>query len=238
MNAKKMDKSWIKIGPVIDASKGEGQTGYQVTMLNRSKPSVYDCTEEVFSYIDNGRFGKYPNVMELMYIPLFDGNGVLHQLLQAGFFQNEANCLIDTSFALGTYAMFSYPITEKTLKSGDFFKLEGNVVHIAPDYSSKKDQLVYLEHRGAIAEPKNNMTFKLADDYDIYTWDWSKAKTPFSITCTREQAIANDFVSGYELGKPEDLENCYWVSFTSVRGNDKELDTVCCFLNKAPGWEY
>ncbi len=238
MYTKKIDKSKSKIGLAVDIIAGEGKTGYQLVMLVRSQRCTFDCSQEIYDFIDEGRFGHYPNVMELFYIPIFDEKGVVIQLLQADRFQNEENCLVDTSFGLATYSMFSYPLTEKTLPVGAFFKLDGSIIKIADDFLAKKEQLVYLEARGAIKDPKNSMMFKMADDFDIYTWDWSQAKCPFSISLSREECIANNFVSGFKVGVPEDVESCYWIWFGSLRGNDDQIDTVCCFKNKAPGWSY
>jgi hypothetical protein len=39
--------------------------------------------------------------------------------------------------------------------------------------------------------------FKMADDFDIYAWDWSDSLKPFSLTCSKEEAIANKFVSRF-----------------------------------------
>lgn len=237
MLTKKVDKSKSKIGLVSETLQGQGKTGFQLEMLHRSRKYIYDCTEEVYQYIEKGRYGHYPNVMELFYIPIFDDQGVIVQLLQADHFQNE-NCLVETSFGLATYSMFRYQITEKTLKAGDFFKLDGCIIRLADDFLDKKDQLVYLEYEGAIQEPRNGMMFKMAEDFDIYTLDWSKSKKPFSINCTREQAIENGYGFGFSVGRPEDIENSYWIWFGSLRGDDTVIDAVCCFLNEAPGWSY
>ena len=120
MQTKKIDKSRTRIGLVVDVRSGSGRTGFQIVMLIRRQTCTFDCEKEVYTYIDEGRYGHYPNVMEVFYIPIFNENGIIVQLLQADRFQNE-NCLIDTSFGLATYAMFRYQITEKTLKAGDFF---------------------------------------------------------------------------------------------------------------------
>ena len=236
MLTKKLDRTLVKIGLLYSSEKTE--EGYALQMLIRSKLHRFPCSREVYEYIDEGRFGHYPSVMELFYVPIFDENGCVVQLLQADRFQNEEGCLVETSFGLSTYAMLRYQITDKTLKSGDFFRLEGSVIRFADDFQEKEGQLRYLEYRGAIPKPMNGMMFKMADDFDIYTWDWADALAPFSVSCTREEAIANRFVEHFTVGKPEDVENAYWIWFGSLRGNDEEIDTVCCFLNKAPGWTY
>ncbi len=236
MNTKKLDRTLVKIGLPYSAAPTEA--GFELKMLIRSRLQSFPCSREVFDYIDEGRFGHYPSVMELFYVPIFDETGTVVQLLQADRFQNEKNCLVETSFGLATYEMLRYPITEKTLRTGDFFRLEGSVIRFADDFQEKEGQLRYLEYRGAIPKPGNGMMFKMADDFDIYTWDWSAALAPFSISCTREEAIANRFVEHFTVGKTEDVENAYWIWFGSLRGDDSVIDTVCCFMNKAPGWTY
>lgn len=238
MIIKGIDKKKLSIGLVNEIYKGEGPTGYEITMLMRSKIERFPCTEEVYDYIDNGRFGHYPNAAELFYALVFDATGTVVQLMQADNFQNEEHALITTGFSFGTYSMFRYPLDEKTPNAGDFLRLEGNVIHLCDDFNTKKDELVHLSYTGAIPNPKSRMMFKMADDFDVYTWDWSEAKTPFSITCTKEEAIANDFISCFKVGKVEDIAECYWVTFSATRGDDDVIDTVCCFKNKAPGWTY
>lgn len=239
MQTKGIDKTKHRIGLVVDIRENsQNQSGYELDMLIRRKKYTYPCTKEIHDYIDIGRFGHYPNCAEVFYVPLFDENGVVTQLMQADRFQNERHCLIDTSFGLATYQMMRYPLTEETPKVGEFIKMEGSIIRFASDFLERKNQLVYLECRGAVPEPGNKMMIKMADDFDIYTWDWSKAKRPFTTNITREEAIEANFVSAFEVGKPEDIEECYWIWFGSLRGDDDVLDTVQCFKNVPPGWTY
>lgn len=237
METKKLDKTKVKIGLVYEACM-DVEGNYRLDMLIRSKLQSFRCTEEVYSYIQDGLYGHYPSVAEMFYMPVFDETGTVIQLMQADHFQNEKACMVDTSFGLSTYAMMRYPITEKTPTVGEFFTLEGSVIRMAEDFNERKGELVYLEYEGAIPEPRSNMMFKMADDFDIYTWDWSQALAPFTTNCSAEYARENQYVTHFSVGKPEDLGKSYWIWFGSLRGDDSVIDTVCCFLNKAPGWQY
>lgn len=237
METKKLDKKRVKIGLVYDMHAHE-DGAYSLDMWIRSKLRTFKCTREVHDYMADGLYGHYPSASEMFYMPVFDETGTIVQLMQADHFQNEKACMVDTSFGLGTYAMMRYQITDQTPRVGEFFTLDGNVIRMADDFNEKKDKLVYLEYEGAIPEPRSGMMFRMAEDYDIYTWDWADATAPFNDKCTAEYAKAHNFVTHFELGKPEDLTKGYWIWFGSLRGDDSVIDTVCCFLNKAPGWEF
>lgn len=238
MLTKGIDKKNLKIGLVHEIYTGDGPTGYEIEMIIRSKIERYHCSQDVYDYIDNGRFGNYPNAAELFYALIFNAEGIIVQLMQADNFQNEENALITTTFSFGTYAMFRYAIDENTPKVGEFLSIDGSVIRLSDDFTARKDSIIYVSYAGAIQEPKSKMMFKMADDFDVYTWDWGDAKQPFSITCTKEEAKANDFVTSFKVGKPEDIADCYWVTFDALHGDGNVIDTVCCFKNKAPGWTY
>ena len=113
MQTKKLDRSIVKIGLLYSAEKTA--EGCILRMLVRSKLQTFPCSREVYEYVDEGRFGHYPSVMELFYVPIFDETGCVVQLLQADRFQNEEGCLVETSFGLSTYAMLKYQIRDLRL---------------------------------------------------------------------------------------------------------------------------
>ncbi|WP_269478300.1 hypothetical protein [Hominibacterium faecale] len=231
-----IDKSINKIGFVTEIFKDQGRTGYQIQMLIRSKEYMFDTEKDVYDFIDAGRYGQYPSIVEFLYMPIFDENGIVKQLIMADTFENE-NGLLQTHIEFGTYAMFKYKISDETLKTGDFFTIEGNTLTF-DKFDENKDKLVYLEYGGSVPAPKNGMSLKLAPDVDVYIWDWRKALKPFSISCTREEAIANKFVTRFQVGQLEDIKLGHWIDLVSARGDESVIDTIVCFINKAPGWTF
>lgn len=229
MLTKKVDKSASKAGLVSNFSKGEGTTGYRIEMLIYGQVATYDCTKAVYDYIDQGRVGVYPNVMELIYIPIFDAQGVVVQLLQADGYENEENCLIDTIFSFAT-AMRTRPATAETLVTGDFFIIEGSKLIFASDYDAKKDALCYFVREGAMEEPGNNVVHQMADNFDIYTWDWATKGSP-EATSAKDVDEMEGYVPGFQLGTIEDVYKCHWIWFGSLCGDDSKLDTICAFMN-------
>lgn len=223
METKKLQKNSSKLGPVVGMERGED--GYKITMLYYNQATSYPCTKEVYDYIDQGRHNCYPNVMELIYAPVFDPCGVVVQLLQVDSYENKEGCLITTNLTFAT-ARMDFPATKESLVVGDFIKIEGDKLMISPDYSQKQSHLAYFECNGQVPTIENGKAISIAPDISVYTWDWSKPKAPPAITGIPEE----DYVPGFELGAIEDVNHCYWAWFGSLRGDDSVLDTVCFFV--------
>lgn len=232
-----IDKSKCKVGVVTEIYKGEGKTGYQIQMLIRGKEYIYDVLEDIYDEIDKGRYGRYPCITEYLYIPVFNEDGVVQQLLIDDYSDRYENGLFETHLEFGTYAMFKYLLTEDAPKGSDLFRIEGNKL-IFHGLSKHKDRIIALSYSGAMPEPKDSMTLKLADDLVVYVWDWSQALKPFSITCTREEAIANKFVTRFQVGTKEDINDGHWIDLVCTRENEKEIDTAIVFKNVPPGWTF
>lgn len=227
MNPKKLNKNLCKLGPVTNMAKGVGQTGYQLTMLHLNDTVTYDCSQEVFDYLDQGRHNCYPNVMELIYAPICNENGTIIQLLQVDSYENEEGCLIHTNLTIAT-AKAGHPMAEKPVTVGEFFQIDGDAIRFAPDFWEKESKMAHLTYSGSVPKPENGMELKIVPDISIYTWDWTKPKAPPAITGISEE----DYVPGFTLGSLEDVERCCWVWFGSLRGDDSKLDTVCFFVGQ------
>ena len=228
MNRIKLDKTLCKLGPVVNFC--QTTDGYGLTMFHRDVAVEYACTKTVYDYLEQGRYGCYPNVMELIYVPICDHTGAVVQLIQADSFLNMEHALITTTFSIAT-AMATKPATAETIAVGNFFQFEGNVLRLSPEFSNLSEHLVYTEHTGAVGKPEDSLAIPIAEDITVYTWDWSKPKEPIE----RSGIPAKDYVPGHELGSIDDVNRCFWIWFGSLRGDDSKLDTVCCFVGQPAG---
>jgi len=232
-----IDKSKCKIGVVTELYEGSGKTGYQIQMLIKSKEYIYDIEKDVWDKLDVGRYGRYPCITEYLYIPVFNEEGVIQQLIMDEYSERYPNGLFESHIEMGVYAMFKYKLTEDSICSGDIFEINGNEIFFN-GVAENKDKLIALNYGGVIPEPKDKLTLKLADDIDVYVWDWSKSLKPFSITCTREEAIANKFVTRFQVGEIKDIAEAHWLDLLSTRDKESEIDTAIVFKNVPPGWTF
>lgn len=225
MNRKRVEKGTSVIGLVSNFAKTED--GYSLSMLSRGEENEYPCTQDVYDYIYNGRVGVYPNVLELVYILIFDPNGVVVQLLQADGYENAENCLIESTFSIAT-AMMSKPPTETTPRVGAFFKIENNQMIFSPNYDDEREELCYQAQTGPMEAAAANIIHQMAEGFDIYTWKWA-TKGFFEYTTPEELDGLDYYVPGFELGTLEDVYSCHWIWFGSLKGDDSKWDTICAF---------
>jgi len=229
------DLSKSVIGFIIGFQEGRGRTGYQVKMLVRSQEVIFDATEEVYLVKDTTEFFPYPCLGEVMFMAQFNCDGVLDYLINLSDITLPENP-IPSGLVMGTYAMFKKKIDEKTPKFGDILSVNGNTVTLNNYDSCIADgSICHSVYKGVIT-PHDGFSFELAQDTDIYLWDWSSALQPFA-KCSREEAIERKYVTRMSLGSIEDIPDTYWLGFYSTKGNKDVIDTVKCFKNKAPGWE-
>jgi hypothetical protein len=193
--------------------------------------------EEVYNIQFSDEFFPYPCLGEVIFLAVVGDQGVVTELMNVNNIAAENNP-IQTGYVMGTYRMFQVKITENTPRVGDILKIEGNTVTFTNfNKYSAKGAICHSVNGGTIPAAADGVSFKLAPDVNVYTWDWTASLTPFS-RCSREEAKAKRFVTRASVGSPEDIKkNCYWVGFYSTRGNEKECDLIKCFLNAPPGWE-
>lgn len=225
MNRQKVDKKTSIIGLLSGFDKTDA--GLSLTMLHDGKSNTYPCTQDVYDYIYNGRVGIYPNVLELVYILIFNPYGVVVQLLQADGYENEDNCLVTSFYSIAT-AMRTKPATVKTPRCGDFFKIENNTLCFSADYDKNIDEICYYVQEGPFDKAGSNVMHQMAENFDIYTWNWPTKGSP-EITDVTELDKLENYVPGFELGTLDDVYNCRWIWIGSIRGNDNKWDTICAF---------
>ena len=216
--------------------KPSSRTGYQVTMYLRGEERVLDVTEEAYQIRWTERYFPYPVLGEVIFMLKFDENGIVTEFVDINDI-SEGKSPIKTGLVMGTCCMFRKPILEDTPTFGDILSIEGDTVTLVNfDKYIENGEIGHCVYGGAMPEPHDGVSFKLAKDVNVYHWDWSSADSVFH-RCSREEARAQHVVERFTLGTPEDiLKKCYWVSFLSTRGNENEIDFIKCFWNRAPGW--
>lgn len=229
-------------GPLIGLVTGletsaSSTTGFQIKMLLRGVERTLDAVRAVYDLRFSDQYFPYPCLGEMLFLAVGDAAGVVTGLVDVNDILAEKNP-IKTGFVMGTYKMFEFKITEETPRVGDILEIKGNTVTSTDfDRCASAGAIRHCVYRGTIPPPADGVSFKLAADVDLYTWDWTTALAPFS-RCSREEAKARRFVTRASVGSLEDLKkNCYWVGFYSTRGNNDECDLVKCFLNAPPGWK-
>lgn len=224
------------IGVIVGWSENPGRTGYQVTALLQGEERTMDITEEAYQLRWTTEYFPYPCLGEIVFQFKFDSNGIVNEIIDINDI-SEGKSPIKTGLVMGTCCMFRKPILENTPTFSDIFKIEGDTVTMTNfDKYMAAGEIGHCVARGAMPEPKDGMSFKLAKDVVVHTWDWSTATVPFQ-HCTREQAKEYKFVERFSIGTTADImKHCYWITFYSIRGNENEIDFIKCFLNKAPGW--
>lgn len=213
------------------------KTGFQVSMLVRGVERTFDVVETAYNLQFADEYFPYPPIGERIFLAVLDGAGVVSELVDINDFSAEGNP-VKTALMMGTYKMFEVRITDETPRIGAILKIEGSRVvltHFA-QYASA-GAIAHCAYGGTMPVPADGVSFKLATDANVYTWDWTTSLAPFS-RCSREEAKAKRFTTRAWVGSLRDIEkNCYWVGFYSTRGNEDECDLVKCFLNAPPGWE-
>ena len=225
------------IGVIVGFGENpSGRTGYQVTMFLRGEERTLDVTEGAYQIRWTTRYFPYPVLGEVVFMLKFDQNGIVTEFVDINDISGGKSP-IKTGLVMGTCRMFKKPILENTPTFGDILAIEGDTVTFKDfDRNRANGEIAHCVYGGAMPEPHDGVSFKLAKDVNVYTWDWASAQGPFR-RCTREEAKKLHFVERFTAGSPADiLKNCYWVSFFSTRGNEQEIDFIKCFLNKAPGW--
>ncbi len=226
------------IGLIIGLEKSSGsKTGFRIKMLVKGVETTFDAVEEVYSIQFSSEYFPYPCLGEIIFLAVTDNKGIVTELVNVNNILAENNP-IQTGFVMGTYRMFEVKITEKTPRVGDILKIEGKTVTFT-NYNkyAAEGAICHSVSGGTIPHAADGLSFKLAPDVNVYTWDWTTSLAPFS-RCSREEAKARRFVTRASVGSIEDIKkNCYWVGFYSTRGNEDECDLIKCFLNAPPGWE-
>ncbi len=225
------------IGVIVGFDNNAAQkTGFQIKMLVRGVEKAFDTTETVYNIQFSDKYNPYPCLGEIVFMGKFDKDGVLTELQDVNDFLAENNP-IRTGFVLGTTAMFRVKITDQTPRIGQIIKIENDAITLTHfDEYFSEGAIAHVAYGGAFPEPKNGISFSLAPDINVYTWDWASALAPFS-RCSREEAKARKYVTRFSLGSLEDIKrNCYWLSLFSTRGDENMFDIAKVFLNKPPGW--
>lgn len=213
------------------------KTGFRIKMLVRSAERTFDAARTVYDIQFSDDYFPYPCLGEVLFLAVVADDGVVTELVNVNNILAEANP-IRTGFVMGTYKMFEVKITDETPRVSDILSIEGHTVTLTgfEKYSSA-GAIAYCAHGGTIPAPADGVSFRLAPDVDVYTWDWTTSLAPFS-RCSREEARAKRFVTRASIGSLQDVEkNCYWIGFYSTHGNEAECDLIKCFLNAPPGWE-
>jgi hypothetical protein len=213
------------------------KTGFHIKMLLRGLERTFEAVETVYNIQFSNDYFPYPCLGETLFLAVVDEEGVVTELVNVNNILAENNP-IKTGFVMGTYKMFEVKITEETPRVGDILKIEGNTVTFTDfDTYAAANAICHSVYGGTIRPPADGVSFRLASDANVYTWDWTTGLAPFS-RCSREEAQAKRFVTRASVGSLEDIKkNCYWVGFYSTRGNEDECDLIKCFLNAPPGWE-
>lgn len=229
------DLSKAMVGFISGFYEGGGRTGYQVEMLIRGEERVFDAHKQAYDFRDTTEFFPYPCLGEVLFMPQFDNYGLLTHFVNVNNIADAGNP-VKTGLVMGTYAMFQKKITEDTPTFGQILRIDGDTVTLFDYDRFKADGSIFSStHGGAMPEPRDGMSFRLAHDTVFHLWDWGEALTPFC-KCSREEAEANRFVTRFSIGKAEDHAKCYWIGFYSTRGDETVCDLVKCFWNKPPGW--
>lgn len=228
------------IGVIVGFNEDpSSRTGYQVIMYLRGEERVLDVTEEAYQIRWTERYFPYPVLGEVIFQLKFDENGIVTEFIDINDI-SEGKSPIKTGLVLGTCCMFRKQITENTPCFGDILDIQGDTVTLVNfDKYIENGEIGHCVYGGAMPEPHDGMSFKLAKDVNVYFWDWSSADDVFH-RCSREEAKALHFVERFTLGKPElilEPKKCYWVSFLSTRGNENEIDFIKCFWHRHPGWK-
>lgn len=239
------DLSEELIGFISNFYEG-GSTGYQVEVLIRGKEVVFDATKDAYDIKDTTEFFPYPCLGEILFLLKINKDNILTGYVNVNDLMAKDNP-VQTGLVMGTYAMFQKQLTESTPAFGEILKIENNTVTLKcfDEYRPSgtdtrdvmEDVICHCTYGGAMPEPKDGMSFKLAEDTVIHVWDWSMALVPF-FKCTREEAIANKFLTRFSVGSLEDIYRAYWVGFYSTKGNENECDIIKAFPNKIPGFTY
>lgn len=221
-----------------------GRTGYQVKALVRGLEHVFDATRDTYALKDTTKYFPYPCLGEELFLFEFNDDGVLVECVEVNDLEKPGNP-VRTGISMGTMRMFKKKLTAETLAFGDILKFEGNRVifeHFDENRPSgpacgevMEDNLCALTYHGNIPPLRNGAYLTLAPDCVIYCWDWGTATHPFCI-CSREQAQKYHFVTKFSIGTVEDIKRAYWVGFFSTRGDERYIDLIKCFPNRAPGW--
>jgi hypothetical protein len=226
------------VGMIIGFEKSsDSKTEFRIKMLVKGVETNFDTVEEVYNIQFSTEFFPYPCLGEIIFLAVTDDKDVVTELVNANNILAENNP-IKTGYVMGTYRMFEVKITDKTPRVIDILKIEGNTVTFTNfNKYATEGAICHSVNGGAIPPAADGLSFKLAPDVNVYTWDWTTSLAPFS-RCSREEAKAKRFVTRASVGSLEDIKkNCYWVGFYSTRGNENECDLIKCFLNTPPGWE-
>lgn len=213
------------------------KTGFRVSMLLRGAERTFDVAKRAYDLQFSADYFPYPPIGERLFLAVTDGGGTVTGLVDVNDFLKENNP-IRTACMVGTYKMFEVKITETTPRVGDLLKIEGRHLTFTDfDKYASAGAVAHFSHGGNFPRPADGLSFRLAFDTNVCTWDWTTSLAPFS-RCSREEARARRFPTRASAGSLEDLaKNCYWAGFYSTRGNEDECDLVKCFLNAPPGWE-
>ena len=215
----------------------DSKTGFRLKMLVRGVEKAFDAVEKVYQIQFSNEFFPYPCLGEVLFLAVRSDQGIVTELVNVNNIAAENNP-IQTGYVMGTYRMFEVKITDKTPRVSDILKIEGNTVTFTNfNRYAREGAICHSVQGGTIPPPADGVSFQLARDVNVCTWDWTTSLAPFS-RCSREEAKARRFVTRASVGSVEDIKkNCYWVGFYSTRGNEKECDLIKCFLNAPPGWE-
>ena len=238
-----VDVSKRIIGFVSGFEEGKGRTGYQIKMLVRGMEHTFDCTEEAYQLRYTDKYFPYPCLGEVLFMPHFDERNVIVEMEDVNDMGTPEG-VIPMGISMGTMRMFQKKLTPETPAFGDILEFADGKVTFKKftEYNQSDkdmgenmdDTICAMLYRG-MPKPYTGMELKVAPDCVIYYWDWSVATTPFHI-CSREEALANNFVQKFEIGSVEDIKRSYWVGMFSTRGEEGVIDLIKCFPNKVPGW--
>ena len=234
----KYDLTKEVIGTIIGFEQSEASpTGYIIKFLARGEERAFPAAKSVYDIQFSDKFFPYPCLGEIIFLALRNPDDIVTELIIANHPEQEGNPFA-TGFVLGTYRMFQIKITAETPRIGDILRVEQNSIHFYNYDKMFADGLIcHSVNAGKFPKPADGISFPLASDTDVYTWDWTAADRPFS-KCSREEAKARGYVTRATVGSIKDIgKNCYWIGFYSTRGNEDQCDLIKCFLNEAPGWE-
>lgn len=218
-------------------TSSSSRTGLQVSMLVRGAEQTFDAVRAAYDLQFSDDYFPYPPIGERIFRAVTNDDRIVTELIDVNDFLAEGNP-VRTALMLGTYKMFEVKITEETPRIGAILMVEEDTVTFT-DFNRyvSAAAVAHCSYGGAMPAPADGVSFKLAPDANVYTWDWTTDLAPLS-RCSREEARAKRFPTRAYCGSLADIaKNCYWAGFYSTRGDEDECDLVKCFLNAPPGWE-
>ena len=187
----------------------QSSTGYRVRMLVDNPEIIegdfhlFDVTEGVYNMQFDPMY-KFPIIGEYCFIPVFDRNGVVTELL------NSRKGLCNAVYSFGSPRTIA-----SVLEIGDGYI---EFTDFARQFAD--GQLVYYNDYKLLkaGEIEQGSRISLSRKVTAYCLDWTKDESTFS-------RVGMDFVKSV-LGK-----NAHWMCIFNLYGNNEDFDLITITLN-------